>query len=238
MTRPRLGSRQILPVLTVALAALAAGCSSETGGTGVGGTGAMRGAQDVLAQTVGARRPAPMAPGAQPVVPGLTRAALDQIGAPADLVTIERRAASALVFRAGENRGVETWVSGDDKSVSWREGVIVATRGLGRDLIAAEVPSAARIAAGGRWARLHVQLDDLDQTVTTRFDCTATRAGTARIVILERTYDAQLVQESCTAPDGRGFVNDYWFAPRGILRQSRQWIDQDIGHVAVRRLRD
>jgi hypothetical protein len=62
----------------------------------------------------------------------ITRVALQNIAVPLKLVTIERRGAQAAIFKTGKNGDVETWSSQDKKSISMRNGIIVATRGLGR----------------------------------------------------------------------------------------------------------
>jgi hypothetical protein len=183
----------------------------------------------VLAGRRGARAPA------APVAP--TRAQVAALPVPVLLVTVERSNTSALVVEIGENGGVETWSSVDNRTLALRGGQLLATRGLRADLVAAQVPATAQIAAGGSWDRLLTMLTGEDQAVTTRYACEGVPAGPARIVIAERAYDTRLVRESCEAGDTR-FVNEYWFQGGANLRQSRQWIGQGIGHVAIRRLSD
>ncbi|QYK42362.1 MAG: YjbF family lipoprotein [Paracoccaceae bacterium] len=167
----------------------------------------------------------------------LTRAQIASITVPADLVTLEKAGVSAVVVRTGLNGGVETWSSPDDRTISVRDGVIVATRGLGADLMAARVPGVAQLAAGGSWERLHTTLNGEDQAVITRYSCTASSAGPARIVVVERAYETRLVRESCEG-GGTRFVNEYWLQGGAKLRQSRQWIGHTVGYVAIRRLSD
>ncbi|MFN3969784.1 MAG: YjbF family lipoprotein [Gemmobacter sp.] len=211
-------------LLTVTLA----GCGSDADET----AGAR--ALQAVAQSAVSRRAAPQ-PGAFATPPGLTRALLATLGAPVELITIEATGATGLVEKVGQNRGVETWVSADDKTVSWRDGIILATRGFGPDLMAAEAPTAAQVAAGGSWERVHVGLDGLDQTVRARYQCRAVRAGVARIVIVERAHDTIQMRESCVGM-GTRFENEYWFDRGSVLRASRQWINPTLGHLAIRRL--
>lgn len=168
---------------------------------------------------------------------GLTRAALAQIPQPVDLVTVEGLRVSALVLYAGTNGGVETWTSIDDKTISFRQGVIVATRGLGPDLIAADVPPLARIASGtGTYVRTHTTLGDEDATVRNRFLCTYKVTANEEIVIVERRHAVRRVQETCSGDSAR-FINEYWFQG-GTLRQSRQWMGPELDYITVARLRD
>lgn len=216
--------------IIAALTGTLAGCGTDTDETI-----AARAFQDVAKSVVSRNRAA--GPSAEPGA-GLTRAMLATAPVRVDLMTIEGVNATGLVTPLGRNGGVETWTSLDDRTVSLRDGLVVATRGLGPDLIAASVPSLSQVAAGGAWQRVHVTLDGLDQPQRTRFDCSAAPAGPARVVIVERAYDTRLVRETCQSTDGQRFVNEYWFQNGLKLRQSRQWIGQRLGHVAIRRLPD
>lgn len=169
---------------------------------------------------------------------GLTRAALAAVITPVDLVTVEKTGASGLIARIGANGGVETWGSADDRTVAMRNGVIVATRGLGADLMAAEVPALSRIATGqGAHGRTHVTLTGDEMPLRDSYACVLAAMGTEEMVIVERRMALRRVQETCSGRAG-SFANDYWFDGRGILWQSRQFIGQDLGHLTIRRLRD
>lgn len=169
---------------------------------------------------------------------GLTRAALAQVLTPVDLVTVDSTGASGLIARIGTNAGVETWSSADDKTLSFRNGVLVATRGLGADLMAADVPPLAGLAAGqGSHGRTHVTLTGDESPNRATYACVLATLGPETVVIVERAYATRHVQETCSGRDG-SFVNDYWFDGRGILWQSRQWTGRDLGHLTIRRLRD
>ncbi len=218
---------RIAPLL--AALALLAGCGTDT--DAIQGT---RTLQAVVRQAVPGRPAAPAAPPG--TVPGLTRAAVEAVPNPLMLVTIEARGATGVVAPAGRNGGVETWASADGKTLALRDGMLVATRGFGPDLISAATPSAAQVAAGGSWTRLYVTLDGEDRTVPARHACTAAPAGAERLVIVERAYDTRRMRETCTGPGGASIVNDFWFDAGGVLRQSRQWTGGPGGYVAIRRL--
>ena len=167
---------------------------------------------------------------------GLTRAALANIVTPVDLVTIESRNAQGVIAKIATNRGVETWSSVDKKTIAMRDGVIVATRGLGEDLMSASVPQLAQLQNGSLGHnRVHTVLDGEDKPVYQRFDCNAIRGGAETIVIVELAYATHHVTEACNGPSGR-FTNDYWFQTGGKLRKSRQWISDSVGYVVIEHL--
>jgi hypothetical protein len=166
---------------------------------------------------------------------GLTRAILAEVGRPADMVEIT--GVGAVIFQVGTNRGVETWSSVDNRSVSFRQGMLVATRGLGGDLMAAETPPLSQVAgASGTFVRSFVYLNGEDQPLELRFLCDYATVGSEDLVIVERRYSTRRVQETCSGDSGR-FVNDHWFQG-GTLRQSRQWAGPFLEYVSYFRLRD
>lgn len=175
------------------------------------------------------------APAKGPV--GLTRAVLASLDRPADLVTVEGRKVTAVVLLVAENRGVETWSSVDDRTVAVRQGMLVATRGLGGDLISADTPPLSRVASGsGTFVRTLVTLNGEDAIVRSRYLCEYSVVGSEDVVLVERRYATRRVQESCSGDDGR-FVNDHWLQG-GTLRQSRQWAGRDLGYITIGRLRE
>lgn len=189
-------------------------------------------ARDVVAGAASAVRPAPQGGSL-----GLTRADLAQILTPVDLITVERLGAQAVIAKIATNAGVETWSSVDKKTVSFRSGVLVASRGLGDDLIGAAVPSLSRIMEGGGHSRSHSWMRANDQVVRHDFTCRTELVGSAAITIVERSYPVRQFRENCTG-DGGSFQNDYWVQIGGKLRQSRQFVSDGVGYVVIQHLSD
>jgi hypothetical protein len=169
---------------------------------------------------------------------GLTRARLSTLETPVDLVTFEQSGAQGVIAKVGDNQGVETWSSLNQKTLSFRRGVLVATRGLGPDVISAVVPSPEQLAvAGTAYRRAFVFLGDEDQPQTLRFDCQVSLIGPESLTIVERRYETRHLRENCTGPSG-GFENDYWFESNLKLRQSRQWMGKEAGSAIIQQLKD
>jgi len=166
-----------------------------------------------------------------PVV--MSRATIDQGGNPLLRAKIERVGAIAFLGKIGEGRGVISWASVDGSSLSLRDGVVVATRGLGTDLMSAAVPTAAQLAAGGAVQRQHFYLFGGETEQERRFDCRIQDGGPERIVVAELAYDTRHRVETCTGSGGLTFENHYWFDNRAIIRQSRQWISPDVGFLEL-----
>ena len=145
----------------------------------------------------------------------LTPDALAQIEGPVLLVQVPLRGTVAVMTRVASNQGVDTYMSGDSISISLREGVLVATRGMGFDLMIADIRAAApAIAAGsGRATRIHRYLDGEDHGRAVRYDC------------LYRQENG-LITEHCDG-DGQTFRNTY------AATVSMQWVSPRNGSLII-----
>ncbi|AXQ94977.1 YjbF family lipoprotein [Cereibacter azotoformans] len=168
----------------------------------------------------------------------LTRAKISRVTTPLIVADVEKTGAWALMVPFQINGDVVTWSSTDDRTVALRDGILVATRGLGPDLMSAEVPSASQIASGsGSHRRVNYLIDGLDQTVKREFRCTLATNGTKTITIIERNYPTRHVLEHCEGATGR-FTNEYWVDAAGSIRQSLQTFDRMLGKVRISRAID
>ncbi|RUS58930.1 YjbF family lipoprotein [Pseudorhodobacter sp. E13] len=163
---------------------------------------------------------------------GLTRAALATLPVPAKRITLEKYGQQALVVQIGTNKDVETWSSVDKITLSMRNGVVVATRGLIDDLMTASVPSLSMLSHGSSHTRTHSLLNGEDKPRVLRFDCQVARHGRVNLTIVERSYTTQHVTETCTGAEG-SFTNEYWLEAGGKLRRSRQTISDFVGPMTI-----
>lgn len=168
--------------------------------------------------------------------PQITRALLAQVVTPVMLVTVDDRNQQALIAEIQTNRGVATWSSVDDITLSLRNGVIVATRGFGADLMAADVPDISGRSGGKAHSRVHTLLNGEDRAVQTSYVCGVRSAGIKMIEIVEISYETTHIIESC-AGGGLRFVNDFWFTSDQTLRKSRQWVSPDVGFLTIEDVR-
>lgn len=172
-------------------------------------------------------------------MPEVTQAMLARQKTPLIAATIEKTEGQALMPLAGRSAGVDTFVTGDGSTLAFREGVLVATRGLrGADLMSADAPSRATIARGtGQVSREMFFIDGDNQSYGVRFLCDLSNIGQENLVIAERNIATRRVSESCRS-DEIAFENTYWIEDSGAIRASRQWISAYLGSVQVRQLKD
>lgn len=159
------------------------------------------------------------------------RSRIAAAGVPVVRLRAEKTGAVVYATLGARNGDVATWSAAEGISVSLRNGVLVATRGLDADLMLASGVSAARISSGGAYTRQHEYLDGADVIQTLSYDCTARPAGAEAVTILGVAYSARKVTEACAGPGGT-FENEYWYAGGGIL-QSRQVVHPGLGRLEI-----
>ena len=212
-----------IPALAAVLALALAGCGSEQ--SDLGAT-AGRLFQALKSRAGGGAAPAPPVSRAQ--IAGFTDPLL--------YGRIPSRGADSFLGLAAEGGPYHTWISPDGISLTLRDGgVLVATRGLGEDLVAAEVPAIR--GPGGAALRRHRYLGGDERLTEVTFRCRIEPAGRETIEVLERRYATRRVAETCRS-GARRFRNDYWLGNQGDIRQSRQWISDSVGFIILQRVVD
>lgn len=165
---------------------------------------------------------------------------LVQAGQPTIIASVETTGTVAAFARVADSGGVETWISGDGVSLSFRNGVLTATRGFGWDLMTADLAeTAALIRRGddGAAVRIHRYLDGEDHLVARSFVCDVRRRGSRELNIGADSVQTVLFEETCTGTED-DFRNLYWIDQRDpAVVQSRQWVGPAIGSLALRGVR-
>lgn len=170
--------------------------------------------------------------------PPTTRARLAQFKTPMIMAELPNRGTFTFVVPNAVNGDVETWASADDKTISLRQGIVVATRGFGPDLMQSVVPSISQVASGsGTVQRVYYYLDGADQTQRRDFTCTLANLGPATITVVERQHTTRHVAEACTGDSG-SFTNEYWFENGTFLRKSNQLLNIEWGPLVLSRVID
>jgi hypothetical protein len=167
-----------------------------------------------------------------------TRKLIDSSEEPVLLAKVEDRETYGTLFPAQTNKEIVTWRTADNITLSFKQGVVVASRGLGGDLMAADVRDVVSgvARANGEGVRIHDSLDGEDQSVRNSFYCTYRSKGLEKIVIFDIAYTLNRVAETCKSPTIT-IENDYWGSPSdGMYRQSRQWLGPDVGYVFLQQL--
>jgi hypothetical protein len=175
---------------------------------------------------------------APPPGPITTRASLDKFNTPMILAELPAKSFFTFVVPYARNQDVETWASTDDKTISFRQGVVVATRGFGPDIMQAATPNISQIAAAsGTHDRSYYYVDGGDQTLRRDFRCTLSNLGSDTVTVVDRQHTTRHVTESCTGDSG-SFTNEYWFENGTFLRKSKQLLIAEWGYLVLSRVID
>ena len=164
----------------------------------------------------------------------LTPAAINQLGQPVLYTRLASRDSEAGLLVAARNGPVVTWLSQDNISLSLEDGMVISTRGLGDELMSADVeePLAALRGARETAVRVHRYIDGERQLVPRSFVCTYALAGPEA----GRSQAARVVVERCQSVD-LAFENRYWLTRDGRIWKSRQWLGPENGHIETELLR-
>jgi hypothetical protein len=219
---------------------LLAACGNDSNTGLLGGLPVKALAQAALAQA-GIGKPAapPAAPAApDPAAVAAARKALEDAGTPLYIIQAKALGFATYFGKLGQNGDVVTWSTKDFTTVALRDGMVVATRGFGPDILSAEAPTTAQIRTGtGTTHRRYVYLDAADQRVELDYDCTLSVVGTETITLVGKDYRVRRVDESCTGEHG-SFVNSFWFDKEAKLRQSSQLLAPGIANLLLQRIID
>lgn len=170
---------------------------------------------------------------------GLTRAALQEYGRPVLYVRLPRSGTAALLDPVGRNGDVVTWQAPGRISLSLDSGVLTATRGMGADLMSAELGDTRKMLVGtpaaSGYARLYGHLDGEHRPVFKSFLCRPVERTLVTITLVGQSHRVTRIAEACTSPD-MTVINSYWRGSDGMIWKSRQWVSPDIGYVETERL--
>ncbi len=196
--------------------------------------------------------------GKQPTSPPLSRAFLDTVEDPFIEATIERQNQKANLLlrqrlRDDQPGEIEVWRTGDNVSLTMRNGVLISTRGLGGNLLSAQVQVAGDQpgpASGGAHVMMIRAHDNHELRMA--LACEIQDLGPETIVIVQKPQVTRHLRQTCIRekndtqentwgdrePGRNGTViNDYWIdSKQGLIWQSRQWAGPEIGYLLLRRL--
>jgi len=149
-------------------------------------------------------------------------------GAPQIWLTLFSRGIKFPMTQISQRDGVSIYAAKDGVQVFLRNGMLIGTRGLGRDLMSADAPTPATLRAGAAHQRSYYDLDGTDTTIRHVFTCTVARDSAASGAA------SGAMAEACTADIGT-IRNQYWFDSAGSVIKSKQWVSQGVGYAAVER---
>lgn len=158
-------------------------------------------------------------------------------GAPTLIAAVESSGQVSFLARSALRGGVGTWVTPDNVGLLLQGGFLAGTRGLGSDLVSADISQVQALVLArraGQAQRFHTYLDGENQTVFRSYQCTVIPQGMRDITLpgggAGRGY---LMVETC-AGQNNSFENSFWLHPqRGEVIQSRQFVSDATGALQI-----
>jgi hypothetical protein len=149
--------------------------------------------------------------------------------APTIFVTIPSLGVSGGMARISLRGSVSEWRSADGIGLTLQGGQIIATRGLGPDLLIADVDGAgAALRLGhGEFSRTMHWLDGENHDRSEEFTCTL------RIAETQANSAERALIETCAGPQ-TAFTNSYAVsATSGAPLRSDQWVSPGLGSIQI-----
>ncbi len=155
------------------------------------------------------------------------------------IAVVEKRDSFSFLTEISQNGNIRTWASPDRRTLSTSSGLIIATRGLGFDLMSATLSGSKALVANrqaGEAQRVMRYLDGENQTQELRFSCSVARGKQQKIDIGEIRADTIIISETCRSGEA-SFENTYLVDGQGRIVQSRQWLGAENGYIFWQKLR-
>ena len=167
----------------------------------------------------------------------VTRDKIDAAGMEVLFVELESGKNGTSIKYPGKNIG-EVWLGVDGTTLTFKNGHLIATRGLGEDLMSSEgtFPSFHLISGSAEYFKTQSWLSEDNQTKSLNYSCTSTvENARTKITIFDKTFWVQRVLETCIDGDSK-IRNEYFFERNGVVRRSRQFHSPALGYIFVERL--
>ncbi len=188
-----------------------------------------------MAQATLAKGKKGAAPAAQAAAP-VGRAELAAYGKPILRVQSKALGQDGFLTIVDAKENVVTWTAQGQANFSLRDGVLIQTRGLGSDLMSAQVPSLAQLKSGASYERVYYFLGPDDIGTRRTYDCTTATIGRETIEVVGKTHATTHVTETCTRQNGK-VTNDYWIEGNTV-RKSRQWASNAVTYLDFEKVID
>ncbi|WP_020039443.1 YjbF family lipoprotein [Salipiger mucosus] len=153
---------------------------------------------------------------------------------------IDERESQSLLVNIESNPPYRTYATPTRQAVTIRDGMIVATRGLGGDLMSVdedELLSLVRSRTKGEAVYIQRFLRSDDRTVPLTYRCSVEPDKSIDVSMGLIQTPAREVVAACTSDVGPPFVDYYVVDPSGQIVASRQWLGRITGYVSTHVLR-
>ena len=162
----------------------------------------------------------------QPPNPKRTNAWLSQFKQPVILISSLNEKNQATLVALGNNKEKLTWVSSDGISLTFDQGVLIATRGYSQDLLSLKYLNPAGLfkSKNKKYEKVHRYLSGDNKYNDIYFQCLGKKEQSKLVIFLEYKITIDKFVEDCIS-DQHHYKNEYdLLSGTSIVIQSKQWI--------------
>ena len=151
---------------------------------------------------------------------------LEQFKQPIILTSSTDKKNQATLVSLGNNEERLTWVSSDGISLSYDDGVLIATRGYSQDLFSLRYKKPKKIFSSSylEYDKTHRYLNGENRYNEIHFKCTGKKMAPRSIEIVEYTLLVDRYVETCVSAKHK-YINEYdLLSGTTVVMKSKQWI--------------
>jgi hypothetical protein len=167
----------------------------------------------------------------------VTREKIDAAGIPLLFIELESGQNGTSIKYPGENTG-DVWLGIDGGTITLKSGMLLATRGMGDDLMASvgNLPNLSQIAGELTYDKKQIWLSEDNKISKLNFTCKINGAAKpTEIDVFDKKFNVRRVEEQCQA-NNVDLLNLYFIDDRGIVRRSKQYHSKTLGYILIERL--
>lgn len=173
--------------------------------------------------------------------PQVTREQMQALGRPVVFVSVPRFGTGVAAVELAKNGPYRTYMGADQATITLRDGIITATRGLLVDLIAQDISLNPKALFSGTtpktFTKTQRHLTGESTLITHEYTCAiAPLPDLETLSVFGASHSVRKYAELCRR-DGRAFQNDYWVGlADGVVWKSNQSVSKEVGHVTFQRV--
>ena len=142
---------------------------------------------------------------------------------------------TATLVALGNYKNRLTWVSADGISVSFLNGILIATRGYSQDLMESQNNDLYNLFSRNmkKLQKKYRYIDGENQYMELTFNCSVVAKKNTPSIFLDMKLDTTKFTETCKAGT-TSHTNEYYVLPNtNIVLKSKQWISEANGSINI-----
>lgn len=160
--------------------------------------------------------------------------------APVNMITQKSlNSTVVLTIEIAQNGPYRTHATSTKQSLTYRQGMATATRGLGHDLMSSSVNDSLRLISArreGKAKRVMRYLDSANTTLSYVFECDMYVTGSSSVRQGVVAANVTEMTENCVS-ETQKFTNTYMVDRGGMILSSEQWLGPEQGYFSIQVLR-